>query len=525
MGAQRKCRKPEPWRITYLKKLNIIFANLNRYLYADGTRILSAKLKAMGHDVKMVFLIDKPGGLYSDQTCRQFTEMCAGADLILVSFLSEAYLRAVRLTTHVRERLNIPVVWGGLHATVDPERCMEHVDILCRGEGDEALPEFISLFARGKPVHEVQNFWVRRNGAIHRNEMRPLLQDLDSLPWPDYELEDHFVRDDDDRIRPMTVDRMMRFHNAMPLGFHNYAATTARGCAQVCSYCYNSSFKEMFKGQRRLRFRSIEDVVDEIRYRLDQYPFFQSFIFADDDLFLRSKDDLQLLADLIREKLPHVVERTFWCCAATLPVINEEKLDILVPAGLRAIMIGVQTGSERVNLDIYNRRFKNSLFYEKAELIDRKFHKQLIIMLDFMIYCPYETEEDIAETVKLLCTMPDWFVPNIYRFTFYPGTPIYERALAEGKIDDSPEVYSGIDFYPFWYKGYSFMTHVLVLNAAANFIMPKRVKKLLCSPRLRSLGKFIPQKLLDLIPWKSAYYKLWAKNHQAIYANRHVDPE
>jgi len=212
------------------------------------------------------------------------------------------------------------------------------------------------------------------------------------------------------------------------------------------------------------------------------------------------------------------MEKTFWSCAATLDFISEEKLDILVPAGLRAIMIGVQTGAERVNLDIYNRRFKNRLFFEKAELIDRKFHKQMIVLLDFMIHCPYETEADRAETVKLLCRMPDWFVPNIYRFTFYPRTPIYERAVREGKIDRSPAVYSGIDFYPFWYKGYSFMTHVLVLTAAANYILPKWIKRMFCSPHLPALGKFIPQRLLDLIPWKSVYLRLWARNHRAIYS-------
>ncbi|MHC4944930.1 MAG: B12-binding domain-containing radical SAM protein [Planctomycetota bacterium] len=284
---------------------------------------------------------------------------------------------------------------------------MNHVDLLCRGEGEEALPEFVSLLARDEPIHEVKNFWVRRNGNVVRNEMRPLLQNLDKNPWPDYEYDDHFVRDDDDQIRPMTQELMARFHNAMPLGFHNYAALTSRGCAQFCSYCNNTTFKKMFEGQRRLRFRSMEDVVNEIRNALHRFPFFKTSSFTDDDLFLRSKKDLRLLADLIQEKLADVVKETFWSCAAALDFITEEKLDILVPAGMRAIMIGVQTGSEQVNLNIYNRRFKNSLFFEKADLIDRKFHRQMIVLIDIMIHCPYETEEDIAETVKLVCRMPN----------------------------------------------------------------------------------------------------------------------
>jgi radical SAM superfamily enzyme YgiQ (UPF0313 family) len=500
-----------------LKKLNIVFANLNGNLYADGSRLLSARLKRMGHRVRMVFLIERERNYYTEHTLDQFTQLCADADLILMSYLSDMFLRAARLTTYVRERLTAPVVWGGLQATIDPEDCMKYVDILCRGEGDEALPEFIDLFAESKPFHEVENFWVRRNGEIVRNEMRPLLQDLDSNPWPDYALDGHFIRDDDDKIKPMTEALMAKYHNTMPLGFHNYAASTARGCAQFCSYCYNSTFKNMFQGQRRLRFRSMEDVVDEIRDVLDRYPFFLSFSFADDDLFLRSKKDLQLLADLIHEKLPDVLQRTFWSCAATPAFINEEKLNILVPAGLKAIMIGVQTGSERMNLEVYNRRFKNSLFHEKADLIDRKFHKRLIVLLDFMIHCPYETEDDVLETVKMLCAMPNWFVPSIYRFTFYPGTPIYERAVKDGIIDRNPEVYSNMAFYPFIYKGYSFMTHVMVLSAAANYILPRWVKKLLCSRAFRALGGRLPQWILDLVPWKTMYKKLWSINQEAIY--------
>jgi radical SAM superfamily enzyme YgiQ (UPF0313 family) len=508
-----------------LKKLNIVFANLNRFLYADGSRILSARLKAMGHHVRMVFLVDPAGGQYTEHLCGQFTELCAGADLILVSFLSETYLKAIRITEYVRKRLSIPVVWGGLHATADPEGCMNHVDILCRGEGDEALPEFISLFARGEPFERVKNFWIRRNGSIVRNEMRPLLQDLDSNPWPDYELDDHFVRDDTDRIRPMTQETLARFHNAMPLGFPSYGTLTARGCAHSCSYCYNGTFNKMFEGQQRLRFRSVESVVNEIKTVLNRFPFLKSFSLLDDDLFLRSKEDLELLADLIRERLPEVLQQTFWGCAATPAHLSEEKLDILVPAGLRAINIGVQTGSERVNFDVYNRRFKNSLLQEKAELIDRKFHKQLIILLDFIIHCPYETEGDIAETVKLICRMPSWFVTNLYRFIFYPGTPIYIKALEEGLIDSRAEVYDGIDFHPFLSKGYSFMTHVLVLTATAGYLLPGMVKKMLCSPFFFAAGKFVPRFMLDLIPWKSVYHKLWAANHKAIYRKNTIRRE
>lgn len=503
-----------------MKKLNIVFANLNGNLYADGSRILSARLKELGHHVRMIFLVEREEYYYSEYTLEQFTHLCSGADLICLSFLSDGFLRAARLTRYVRDRLSIPVIWGGLQTTIDPDECMQHVDIICRGEGDEALPEFVTCMAEGRPFDKVKNFWIRQNGEIIRNEMRPLLQDLDSNPWPDYSIDDHYIRDGDDRVKPMTLELMAKYYHNMPLGYPNYAASSARGCAQFCSYCYNSTFKRMFQGQRRVRFRAVEDVVDEIRTVLDYHPFFTTFSFADDDLFLRSKKDLQKLAELIHEKLGDVIQRSHWSCAATPAFLNEEKLEILVPAGLRVIMVGIQTGSERMNMEVYHRRFKNSLFYQKADIIDRKFHKELVVLLDFMIHCPYETDDDIMETVKMLCTIPNWFLPSIYRFTFYPGTPIYDHAIKDGIIDSSPEVYSSMAFYPFGYKGYSFMTHVMVLVGTANYILPWWVKRLLSSRWFQRLGKLIPQKILDLIPWSTMYHKLWAINQSAIYRKK-----
>jgi radical SAM superfamily enzyme YgiQ (UPF0313 family) len=301
------------------------------------------------------------------------------------------------------------------------------------------------------------------------------------------------------------------------LGFPNYQATSTRGCAQFCSFCYNTTFKEMFQGQRRLRFRAIKDVVAETRAMLDRYPFFESFSIMDDDFFLRPTKDLEELAELIHQNFSDVIARSFWACAATPASLNLDKLKILVPAGLRAINIGVQTGSERLNREVYNRRFKNMLFYEKADLLDRHFHKQLIILLDFLIDCPYETDEDHAESIRMLRIMPNWFVVNLYRFTFYPGAPIYERAVSEGIIDRNPELYSSKHFWPFFYKGYSFMIHALVLVAGGNYIVPDWIKRLLLSRPVRWFGRLIPQKLLDLIPWDSLYKRLWARNQKAIY--------
>ncbi len=504
------------------RKLKIVFTNLNNSLFADGSRILSAKLKEMGHSVRMIFMTQAGKIHYSEKTLDRFAELAQEADLVLFSFLSDNFMRASRMTRYLSARVSAPIVWGGIHATIEPEASIEHVDLLCRGEGDEALPEFVERFAAGKPYHDVQNFWIRTGSGIVRNEMRPLLLDLDSNPWPDYTNEDHFILDEDDAIKEMTDELLGKFHNKAPLGFAHYPVTSTRGCAYHCAYCYNAVFKEMFKGQRRVRFRSLADVVKEIRFIMDRFPHFRSFSFSDDDFFLRPYSRLEELADLISGNLQDVIGRSFWGCCVTPRSLDRKKLGLLSQVGLRALVMGVQTGSERLNHEVYARRFKNSLLFEKAAWLDSDFHRSVIVLLDFLVCGPFETEQDTAKTAEMMLNLPEWFVFSVYKFTYYPGSPIYRRAVDEGLIPPGPEAYDNKQFMVAFNKGFDYVTHLVILLSCARNLVPRIVLRLLASRLLRMIGRLIPIRLLDLIPWKRYYFHLWGKNQGAIYKGREI---
>jgi radical SAM superfamily enzyme YgiQ (UPF0313 family) len=505
-----------------MTSLKIVFTNLNNTLFADGSRILSARLKQMGHSVRMIFMTMHGRVHYSDHALEQFAELARDADLVLYSFLSDNFMRAARMTGFLKKRLSAPMVWGGIHATIEPEESLKYVDILCRGEGDEALPEFVERLATKRPALDVRNFWFKTAKGVIRNEMRPLLQDLDSNPWPDYSGEDHFILDGDDRLKPMTDELLLKYHNQAPLGFQHYPVTSARGCAYHCAYCYNAAFKEMFKGQRRLRFRSLPDVVEEIRTTLDRFPFLRSFSFSDDDFFLRPIEQLEELADLISEKLEDVISRSFWGCCVTPHSLNAEKLALLSSVGLKSIVLGVQTGSERLNREVYSRNFKNDLLFEKAGWLDREFHRRMIFLLDLLVCGPYETEEDTAMTVDMMLKLPEWFNYSVYKFTYYPGSPIYRRAVKEGLIPPGPEGYNAKDFMVAYNKGYNYTTHLVILLSCAKNLVPRWILKLLARRPGRWVGRLLPVWLLDRIPWARIYFRLWARNFQAIYKGREI---
>jgi len=476
----------------------------------------------MGHSVRMIFMTQHGRVHYSEKALDQFVDLSKDADLICFSFLSDNFMRAARMTRYVRQRAPGQVIWGGVHASIEPEDSLNHVDILCRGEGEGALTELVQRMAEGRPFSDVKNLWVKTPSGINRNEMRPLLQDLDSNPWPDYSMEDHFIRDEDDLIKPMSHELLLKYHNVAPLGFVHYPVLSARGCAYHCSYCYNAAFKEIFKGQRRLRFRSLKNVVDEIRFNLDRYPFLNSFNFGDDDFFLRPMSQLIELRDLIQTHLPETITHSFWGCCVTPHSFDKKKLALLKPVGLRALVMGVQTGSERLNKEVYARNFKNDLLYKNAAVLDEEFHKEVIVMLDFLACGPYETEQDTAQTVEMMLKLPNWFVFSVYKYTFYPGSPLYRRALEDGLIPPGAEAYDAKQFMVAFNKGFNYITHILIFLSCAKCLIPKWIFKVLSSRLFRFLGRLIPQWLLDIIPWEGLYFRLWGKNQAAIYKGREI---
>ena len=106
--------------------------------------------------------------------------------LIGIGFKSSHLQLAKDLTSRIKERFKAPVVWGGDHPTIAPETCIEHTDIVCVGEGFDALLELAGNIINGRPYDKISNLWINKNGNIIRNPSRPLLNDLDVLPFTSY---------------------------------------------------------------------------------------------------------------------------------------------------------------------------------------------------------------------------------------------------------------------------------------------------------------------------------------------------
>jgi anaerobic magnesium-protoporphyrin IX monomethyl ester cyclase len=195
-----------------------------------GLRVLSACLARAGYDTSMIFLpsaketssflLFDPSELYDEAVIDQVAELCAGAGLIGITVMTNYFYKAKQLTEALRERLDVPIVWGGIHPTVQPEECLAYADVVCVGEGEEALVELANHITGEKSYQDVANLGYKSaDGGIVVNPVRPLVHDLDALPFPDFGPENHYVLHEG-RVRPMTPGILRYYLMAESASWH-----------------------------------------------------------------------------------------------------------------------------------------------------------------------------------------------------------------------------------------------------------------------------------------------------------------
>ena len=385
-----------------------------------NTRLLSACLKERGYDVTCFFC---PG----DLTRQNITVLLRllqekSVSLVGISLVTDDYARAVQLTREIKSQLALPVIWGGAHVNVRPEESLRHADMICMGEGEEALLELAdSLSAAGSPDTSIRNICFKTDTGIIRNELRNLEENLDNYPFPDFDLSTQLI---------MTANG---FESMTPSHFGGeYSIMTSRGCPYRCRYCYNSYRWDQYRGKGKyLRTRSIANVIAELEKALETFADLQEINFWDDSFVARTSQDFLKFKELYlqRVKLP------FFALIEPM-AYNAEKIRILRDSGLKKLQVGIQSGSERVNAHVYNRPVSNRTIIEVAESI----HELGIdVIYDLIFNNPYETLEDLYETQELLLKFPAPFGLQGYNLIFYPGTEMTARALEDGYISLKPD--------------------------------------------------------------------------------------
>lgn len=427
-----------------------------------GVEELSAYLKSKGHSVDLIF---DPGlGDNFFLNLPLLNKLCSeklmlkkakrfNPDIIAFSCITNHYQIVKNLARKLKAMLKVPIIIGGIHPTSLPEYVINEncFDIVCIGEGEEAFAELLEKMESGKSILKIKNLWVKnRNNKIHRNGLRPLIKDLDKLPFTDKSI----------------------FYKYGIIG-SRIMIMTGRGCPFQCTFCVNSFRKKLYKSENYLRRRTVDNVIkDLVRIKGKYKP--KAFRFEDDTFTY----DLNWLKEFRIKYVKHV--GLPFHCYITPTAATDASLKELKLAGCKSVSMGVQSGNERIRFEILKRHQSNRTIIEASKRINK--HK-IKLTTEFIFGFPNETPKEMWESLELNEKLNAY---NTASFIFYPfpKTELAEYCLKHGhltkenyeKIKDGKGSYHTTYFLEHPYKKdfFKFKSILPVYNKS-----PKLIKSIL----------------------------------------------
>jgi radical SAM superfamily enzyme YgiQ (UPF0313 family) len=337
---------------------------------------------------------------------------------------------------------------------------------------------------------------------------------LDTLPYPDYDLEDHFILDRG-AVKPMDEDLLKKYLRRSPHTKKNYIPYTtmsSRGCPHHCSYCCNDVYLRLYSGEKYLRRRSPEKIVEEISLSREKFNFINYVDFQDDSFFAASEQEIQRFCRLYKE----TIGLRFWCYGSPR-TITEQKVKHLVEAGLDHVTMGIQTGSQRTQ-ELYRRNITNGAVTKAAKILNKYASAIGPPSYDIILDNPYESLEDNLETLRLLVDLPRPYCLRGFSLVFFPGTTLYERARQDGLItDEEKQIYR--KHYHHYQGTYVNLVFYLIGNGFPRFILKFLLNEKIvkCLNRKSLMGLFnAGYRLIKLIRMRDR--KIKKKLHESAEA-------
>lgn len=437
-----------PWLPAERHNMKVTLISPYPDITAFGLRNISSFLRHHQVKTRMVFLPDPFGDdliadirRYPDDVLDDLSRLCSDSDLIGIGLMTNYFDNARQITGHLKKTITAPILWGGVHATIRPEECIRFADMVCVGDGEEAFLELVQRIEQCQATNDIPNIWVRNNGNMVQNAPRPLTQDIDAFPYPDYSCQDHYVLYNG-QIRPLSIELLGTILSqgtvSQHLGRIGYQTMTGRGCPHKCSYCINDAVKNLYGPKGYLRWRSVEHVISELRWVKHHLPFINFIWISDDAFFSRPLKDIQSFCNDYQKEIGF----PFSCLASPL-TMSQEKMECLVNAGLIYIQMGIQSGSARIQ-ELFNRKaMNNTVMLSAAHIIHQYREKIHPPSYDFILDVPYETVMDKIESLRLIAQLPKPFRLQPFSLVLYPGTHLYKMAKADGLIrNEATDIYT-----------------------------------------------------------------------------------
>ncbi len=333
-----------------------------------------------------------------------------------LSVMSSLYLESIiQVHRHIKNSYACPVIWGGVFGTLFPERCLEYADFVIRGEGEEAITELLQTLESGGDTSGVLNLaYKNSDGTIVVNPVRPLVQDLDSLGFPEIGGDARYFINGDKLLYGDPLLRSLTYETA-----------ASRGCPFHCSYCSSASLKRIYKGKGKfVRFRSVDSVIRELIIAKQKIRHLKLIHFWD-EIFSDQEGWIEEFAQKYKKEVR--IPFTIWGHPLK---ISERMISCLVDAGLYHAVVGIQSGSARIRREIFHRTETQDRIIESSRILSKC--RVPLVSYDFMLRHPFETLQDLKDTFSLCLNLDPPFDLNLHGLNFLPGTDIVQMAVSAG---------------------------------------------------------------------------------------------
>ncbi len=330
-----------------------------------GVMTLSAALKNAGHETRVA--IGDEQKIIEEVKEYNPNLICFPIITPFRSFMS-------KMSKKLKEEgIKSLIVVGGYDASFFPEIIEKTpIDILCRGEGEDALVELANAIDKGKNYSKIKNLWIKKNGRIIKNKIRPF-KDVNKRVFDDRDI----YRDYDSYFRDIEFEQIM----------------VGRGCPYKCSYCFNHKYREMYYpvSKKYCELRNIDNVIEECIILRDKYKV--KNLFFNDSTLGYNKIWLREFLKKYKEQvnLPFTIN-------ATVNEVDEEFCILLAETKKCFIVrIGLETGNEKFRKNILNKPITNQKYIDAINLF-RKY--KIKYSLSVMLGLPGETLEYSLETLN-----------------------------------------------------------------------------------------------------------------------------
>ena len=441
-----------------------------------GTLYIASYLLKSGHDVKFF------NGAFMSHHEIMNSLLKFSPDIIGIYSTTFGWKKAVFTAAEIRRgRFQTPpyIVAGGPYPIAMQEKCLEaapDIDAVVTGEGEITMAELMKSISEGKSLKEVEGLVFREGRTIIKNPPRPLITDVDALPFPAREL----LGDAMDYIPPPAT------YKRKPVA----VIMTARGCNRKCIFCFQID-KERKSG---IRFRSVENVMQEIEICLDQG--YREIKFIDDTLAADYDRAMQIAREIKNRRLDFT-----WFTSACVHQVDKPLLKAFKDAGCWAILFGAESGVQR-NLNAIR---KGITLEQIRKAVKTAKEVGLTVYTPFLFGLPGQTFEDGLKTIEFACELnPD--IANFHALTPFPGTELYDNIEKYGTM-------SG-DLTDYTYQGAAFIPHTMTREEIAHL-------RQLAFKRFYTRPGYVFRKLLSLrnindvvavLQGAKSMFWLWVKN-------------